>query len=186
MVFSANAANNIVLLFLPQCGFSKAMAPAWEKLAEEWDDDSHILVAQVECGTYEFDHNNIVWSDPLCQSKIHKGVPVILYGEPQNLREFEVTVEERVSYEKLSQGMKQLIDAHDLSSNLPEGASKPTHVNIIIGLSGMMIISTMILFAFWRRPSHDVVSPPSDYHDEDHGVNMQVFSPVEGDDYELL
>ena len=68
-----------VKFFAPWCGHCKKMKPAWDKLMEEYE-DSHILVADVDC---------IKDGKALCDKVGVQGFPTIKYGDPDNLEAYQ-------------------------------------------------------------------------------------------------
>jgi len=61
-----------IKFFAPWCGHCKAMAPAWEKLAEDWAGHEVALIAEVDC-TLEKD---------LCEEFDVEGFPTLFFGDP--------------------------------------------------------------------------------------------------------
>ncbi len=57
------------------------MAAAWEKLALDWVDKPHALVAEVDCTTDE--------GKALCDVSDVNGFPTIKYGDPDALEDYE-------------------------------------------------------------------------------------------------
>ena len=52
------------------------MAPAWEKLTEDWKDHGIGLVGEVDCTSPE--------GQPLCEKFDVEGFPTLVYGDPQS------------------------------------------------------------------------------------------------------
>ena len=65
--------------FAPWCGYCKAMASDWEKLASEWEDNETGLVAEVDCTNEE--------SMEIC-SEI-EGFPSLKWGDPDVLQDYD-------------------------------------------------------------------------------------------------
>eukprot|EP00545_Synedropsis_sp_CCMP1620_P008324 CAMPEP_0119012640 /NCGR_PEP_ID=MMETSP1176-20130426/7111_1 /TAXON_ID=265551 /ORGANISM="Synedropsis recta cf, Strain CCMP1620" /LENGTH=221 /DNA_ID=CAMNT_0006965637 /DNA_START=48 /DNA_END=713 /DNA_ORIENTATION=+ len=61
-----------VKFYAPWCGHCKAMAPDWEKLADEWRDHKVGLIAQIDC----------VEEAQLCQDFEVEGYPTLYFGDP--------------------------------------------------------------------------------------------------------
>ena len=66
-----------LIIALLQCGHCKAMAPDWEKLAEEWKDHEVGMVAEIDCTAPE--------AEALCQQFGVEGFPTLKYGDPMGL-----------------------------------------------------------------------------------------------------
>lgn len=66
---------------ITQCGWCKELAPVWEELSDEWGSHQVGLVAEIDC------------MDPagraLCEANGIQKFPTLLYGDPQNLDEYE-------------------------------------------------------------------------------------------------
>jgi Thioredoxin. len=56
------------------------MAPDWEKLAEEWEDNDVGLVAEVDCTAD---------GKALCDSNGVRGFPTLKYGDPSSLDDYQ-------------------------------------------------------------------------------------------------
>jgi len=70
-----------IKFFAPWCGHCKKMAPAWEKLATEWEDNKIGLVAEVDCTSDE--------GKSLCEANGVKGYPTVKYGDPTSLEDYK-------------------------------------------------------------------------------------------------
>lgn len=68
-----------IKFFAPWCGHCKKMKPAWDQLMEEYE-DSHVLVAEVDC---------INDGKALCEKVGVQGFPTIKYGDPDNLEAYQ-------------------------------------------------------------------------------------------------
>ncbi|KAI2494712.1 intramolecular oxidoreductase [Fragilaria crotonensis] len=69
----ATAGKTVFLkFFAPWCGHCKAMAPAWEQLANDWAGHDVGLVAEVDCTA----------AAGLCQDFEVQGYPTLFYGDP--------------------------------------------------------------------------------------------------------
>jgi hypothetical protein len=66
-------------MFLLQCGHSKHLAPDWEQLAEAWDGDKVVLIAEMDCT-----------SDAriLCDEHRIRGYPSLKWGDPSHPTQF--------------------------------------------------------------------------------------------------
>lgn len=62
----------VVKFYAPWCGHCKALAPAWEQLAEEYNPKGNVVVAKVDCTTEE----------ALCGTHQVSGYPTLLSFEP--------------------------------------------------------------------------------------------------------
>mmetsp|Transcript_5506 Transcript_5506/g.13147 ORF Transcript_5506/g.13147 Transcript_5506/m.13147 type:complete len:192 (-) Transcript_5506:96-671(-) len=65
----ASGKSAFVKFFAPWCGHCKAMKPAWDELAQEYDDHASVVIADVDC-TAESD---------LCSTHGVSGYPTIKY-----------------------------------------------------------------------------------------------------------
>lgn len=68
-------------MFLIQCGHCQALAPTWEKLADEFKDDKVALVAKVNCDDSD--------SEELCDEFEITGFPTLYWGDPQSPEQYE-------------------------------------------------------------------------------------------------
>jgi protein disulfide-isomerase A6 len=76
---SATAGKNIfVKFFAPWCGHCKAMAPAWEKLAADYEGSDITLIAEVDCEEEE----------ELCETFEIQGFPTIHYGDVNEIQDY--------------------------------------------------------------------------------------------------
>lgn len=60
--------------FAPWCSHSKALAPIWIDLADEFKDNENILIAEIDCTKKQ--------SKILCRKEDVSGFPTIKYGDP--------------------------------------------------------------------------------------------------------
>jgi thiol-disulfide isomerase/thioredoxin len=87
------AGKSVFILFMaPYCQHSRAIAPAWENLHDEFAGHKQVLVAQVDC---TLDKANEDW----CSKEMGVlGFPTLLYGEPSSggvfLKEYSSTDKE--------------------------------------------------------------------------------------------
>jgi hypothetical protein len=73
------------------------MAPAWEKLAEDWKDHKVGLVAEIDCDSEE--------GRGLCEEYDVQGFPTLMYGDPHSPEQYEGGRE----YEELAEFAKEHI-----------------------------------------------------------------------------
>lgn len=80
-----------------RCGHCQALAPDWEKLAADWDGHDVGLVAEVDCDDQD--------AAELCEQFEIQGFPTLLYGDANDLENYEGDR----SYEALSEFAKKTI-----------------------------------------------------------------------------
>jgi protein disulfide-isomerase-like protein len=77
----ATAGKSVFIkFFAPWCGHCKKLAPAWNKLMDEFEGDATRLVADVDC-TAE--------GKPLCDANGVKGFPTLKFGDPASLEDYK-------------------------------------------------------------------------------------------------
>jgi len=69
-----------VKFFAPWCGHCKKMKPDWDKLMKEFEGNSNVLVADVDC---------IGSGQSKCQEVGVKGYPTIKFGDPDDLQDYK-------------------------------------------------------------------------------------------------
>jgi protein disulfide-isomerase-like protein len=80
--FDTETAGKSVFIkfYAPWCGHCKKLAPAWDKLADEYAGDATKLIAKVDCTAA---------GKPLCDAHGVKGFPALKYGDPSNLEDYK-------------------------------------------------------------------------------------------------
>jgi thiol-disulfide isomerase/thioredoxin len=63
-----------ILISFFKCGHCKSMAPAWEKLADEWAGHAIGMIAEVDCTEPS--------GQSLCEEYGVEGFPTLMYGDP--------------------------------------------------------------------------------------------------------
>jgi thiol-disulfide isomerase/thioredoxin len=72
-------------LVISRCGKCQELAPAWEKLAEQWKDNSVGLIAEVDC---DDDDNHV-----LCEEMEINQYPTLLFGDPFEMELYDGNLE---------------------------------------------------------------------------------------------
>ncbi|KAI2494713.1 intramolecular oxidoreductase [Fragilaria crotonensis] len=95
--FAQETAGKTVFIkfFAPWCGHCQALAPTWERLAEDWVGHEVGLVAEVDCTVAE----------SLCEDFQVQGYPTLFYGDPLAPETYAGDLE----YEALSEFAKENI-----------------------------------------------------------------------------
>ncbi|CAB9518915.1 Protein disulfide isomerase [Seminavis robusta] len=88
-----NGKTVFIKAFAPWCGHCKELAPHWERMAKEWENHKHVLVASVDCTQDES------W----CVSWGIQGFPTLLFGDPSADGAFLDTYRGEKTYEALSE-----------------------------------------------------------------------------------
>jgi protein disulfide-isomerase-like protein len=70
-----------IKFFSPGCGHCKKLAPAWDKLTEEFKNDTRRLIAEVDCSSAD--------GRLLCEANNIRGYPTMKYGNPTSLVNYE-------------------------------------------------------------------------------------------------
>jgi len=87
---------SLVVLSKIQCGHCQEMAPAWERLAKEWEGHEQGLIAEADC-------TKDATSEKWCQKEMGvSGFPTLLYGDPSYGGIFLEQYTEGRTYEDLS------------------------------------------------------------------------------------
>merc|ERR1719502_1824654 len=68
-----------VKFMAPWCGHCQALAPAWDRLMDEFKDSTSAVVGKVDCTSEE----------DLCSKHGVEGYPTLKYGDPDNLQDYQ-------------------------------------------------------------------------------------------------
>jgi Thioredoxin len=73
------SSHSLCLPFAPRCVYSQNLAPYWEKLSDQREDNAAVLIAEVDCITQSV----------LCEANGVHAHPTIKHGDPSALAVYE-------------------------------------------------------------------------------------------------